>query len=170
MKQMALWNELVESWNKRELRERRILLGVALLIIASAVFLIAVQPASSRIKTLREFTPKLKQQAASMNLMAEQYAQLSKSMTETVPTITRESIEVSLLRRNIKTQSLTVVNDLVRFQVNAVAHATMMEWFLEMQKAARLTVDDIKFTALTEPGQVSVVVSLRQQRVQTANN
>jgi hypothetical protein len=28
-----------------------------------------------------------------------------------------------------------------------------------------LTVDDIKLTALSEPGQVSVVVSLRQQRV-----
>jgi general secretion pathway protein M len=90
---------------------------------------------------------------------------LSKSMTESVPVMTRESIEASLTRRNIKTQSLTVANDVVRFQVNVVAYANLMEWMLEMQRAARLTVDDIKLTALTEPGQVSVVVSLRQQRV-----
>jgi general secretion pathway protein M len=86
-------------------------------------------------------------------------------MTESVPVMTRESIEASLTRRNIKTQSLTVVNDVVRFQVNVVAYANLMEWMLEIQRAARLTVDDIKLTALVEPGQVSVVVSLRQQKV-----
>jgi general secretion pathway protein M len=165
MKQMAFFSELQDHWNKRELRERRIFLAVGLLIIASLIYLIAVQPAMSNIKNLREFTPKLKQQAASMTMMAEQYGQLSKSMTESVPVMTRESIEASLTRRNIKTQSLTVANDVVRFQVNVVAYANLMEWMLEMQRAARLTVDDIKLTALTEPGQVSVVVSLRQQRV-----
>lgn len=165
MKQMAFFNELQDHWNKRELRERRILLAVGLLIVVSFVYLIGVQPAISNIKNLREFTPKLKQQAASMTMMAEQYGQLSKSMTESVPVMTRESIEASLTRRNIKTQSLTVVNDVVRFQVNVVAYANLMEWTLEMQRAARLTVDDIKLTSLTEPGQVSVVVSLRQQRV-----
>ncbi|MFZ6802039.1 type II secretion system protein GspM [Undibacterium sp. Di24W] len=165
MKQMAFLNELLDHWNKRELRERRILLVVALLIIASIVYLVGIQPALSNIKNLSEFTPKLKQQAASMNMMAEQYVQLSKSMTESVPLVSRESIEASLSRRNIKTQSLTVVNDAVRFQVNVVAYANLMEWILEMQRATRLTVDDIKLTALNEPGQVSVVVSLRQQRV-----
>lgn len=165
MKQISFFDELLDQWNKRELRERRILLAVGLLIVASAVYLIGVQPAMSNIKNLREFTPKVKQQAASMNMMAEQYAQLSKSMTDLVPVMTRESIEASLTRRNIKTQSLTVANDVVRFQVNVVAYANLMEWMLEMQRAARLTVDDIKLTALAEPGQVSVVVSLRQQRV-----
>nr|WP_314860472.1 type II secretion system protein GspM [uncultured Undibacterium sp.] len=165
MKQMSFFNELLDHWNRRELRERRILLAVGLLVIVSMVYLIGVQPAMSNIKNLREYTPKLKQQAASMNMMAEQYSQLSKTMTESVPLVSRESIEASLARRNIKTQSLTVVNDAVRFQVNVVAYANLMEWMLEMQRATRLTVDDIKLTALSEPGQVSVVVSLRQQRV-----
>ena len=31
-------------------------------------------------------------------------------------------------------------------------YASVMEWLLEVQKAARLTVEEIKFTALTEPG------------------
>lgn len=164
MNQLAFLNELREHWNKRELGERRILLVVGVLIFASLVYLIAVQPAMSHSKNLREFTPKLKQQAASMAMMADQYAQLSKTMTEAVPVVTRESIEASLLRRNIKTQSLTVVSETVRLQVNAVAYANLMEWMLEMQRAARLTVDDVKLTALTEPGQVSAVISLRQQR------
>jgi len=165
MKQMSFFNELLDHWNRRELRERRILLAVGLLVIVSMVYLLGVQPAMSNIKNLREYTPKLKQQAASMNMMAEQYGQLSKTMTESVPLVSRESIEASLSRRNITTQSLTVVNDAVRFQVNVVAYANLMEWMLEMQRATRLTVDDIKLTALSEPGQVSVVVSLRQQRV-----
>ena len=90
---------------------------------------------------------------------------LSKTLSEGVAPVSRELIESTLARRNIKTQSLSVSNEIVRFQVNVVAYSNMMEWLLEMQRAARLTVEEIRITALTEPGQVSVVVTLKQQRV-----
>jgi type II secretory pathway component PulM len=157
-------NKLQSDWSKREMRERRILIGVAALILASLVYLIGVQPAQSNIRNLENSTPALKMQAATMMNMASQYDALSKVMSENIPVVTREVIESTLLRRNIKTQSLTVSNDVVRFQVNAVAYSNFMEWILEMQKAARLTVDEAKVTALTEPGQVGVVITLRQQR------
>lgn len=164
MKLRETINQLQINWSKREIRERQILIGVACLILASLVYLVGIQPAQSNIRNLENSTPALKMQAATMMNMASQYDALSKTMAENIPVVTREVIESTLMRRNIKTQSLTVSNDIVRFQVNAVAYANLMEWILEMQKAARLTVDEAKVTALADPGQVGVVITLRQQR------
>lgn len=164
MKEIEFISTLRNDWRKRELRERRILLGVAVLILASLIYLIGVQPALSNIRNLESATPALKLQAATMMNMASQYEALSKTMSENIPPITREVIESTLNRRNIKTQSLTVSNEIVRFQANMVAYAQLMEWILEMQKAARLTVDEAKVSALSDAGQVSVVITLRQQR------
>lgn len=164
MKHMEMLNKLLHDWNKRELRERRILIGVGVLVLVSLLYLFAVQPAYTNIKDLENSTPALKLQAATMANMAAQYGDLSKTMAENIPSINRETVESTLARRNIKTQSLTVSNDIVRFQVNVVGYANLMEWILEMQKAARLTVDEVKLTALNEVGQVSAVVTLRQQK------
>lgn len=165
MSAQEMFNKLRDDWNKRELRERQILLGVGIVVFASLLYLFAIQPAQSGIKDLETSTPGLKLQAATMTNMAAQYSTLSKTLAENIPPVTRESIEATLSRRNIKTQSLTVSNDIVRFQVNVVAYANLMEWMLEMQKAARLGVEEVKLTSLAEAGQVSAVVTLRQQRV-----
>ncbi len=157
--------ELKSSWAKRELRERRILSFVALLVLISMVYLIVIEPALRNRSNLEKSIPLLKQNAAKMTDLAAQYSALSKTLSEGVAPVSRELIESTLARRNIKTQSLSVSNEIVRFQVNVVAYSNMMEWLLEMQRAARLTVEEIRITALTEPGQVSVVVTLKQQRV-----
>lgn len=164
MKLNELRVALSDNWDKREPRERRILMVVGLLVLLSAVYLMGIAPAQSHIRSLQQATPQLKQQAAMMTAMAEQYSFVSKALHDAVPPITRETIESTLARRNIKTQSLIVSGDVVRFQVNAVAYSSMMEWLLEMQKAARLTVDEAKLVALTDPGQVSIVLTLRQQK------
>jgi general secretion pathway protein M len=159
-----LISDLQASWAKRELRERRILSFVAFLTVLSIVYLIGIDPAIRNRHSLEKSIPQLKQNAAKMNDLAAQYQVLSKSLAEGVAPITREVIESTLARRNIKTQSLSVTNEIVRFQVNVVAYSNMMEWLLEMQRAARLTVEEIRITALTEPGQVTVVLTLKQQR------
>lgn len=165
MKQNALLVELIDAWAKRDIRERRILMAVAFSVFLSLIYLIAVQPASSGIKNLEEYNPMLKQQAATMTNMAEQYAVFAKDLSENVTPISREMVESSLNRRGIKTQSLSVSGDIVRFQANAAPYASLMEWILEMQKASRLAVDEAKITSLPEAGQVSAVVTLRQQKV-----
>lgn len=159
-----LFSELKSSWSKRELRERRILSFVALICVLSVIYLLGIDPAVRNRQNLEKSIPQLKQNAAKMSDLAAQYSIVSKSLADGVTPITREAIEATLARRNIKTQSLSVTNEIVRFQVNVVAYSNMMEWLLEMQKAARLTVEEIRVTALTEPGQVSVVVTLKQQR------
>lgn len=159
-----LISELKSSWERRELKERRILSLVALLILASVIYLLGFEPAIANRQSLEKSIPQLKQNAAKMTDLAAQYSGLAKSIAEGVAPITREVVESTLSRRNIKTQSLSVTNEIVRFQANVVAYASLMEWLLEMQRAARLTVEEIRITSLTEPGQVSVVVTLKQQK------
>ncbi|MBC3879768.1 type II secretion system protein M [Undibacterium sp. LX40W] len=159
-----LIEEIKSSWTKRELRERRILSFIGLITLVSIVYLVGVEPALRNRSNLEKSIPQLKQNAAKMTDLAAQYSALSKTLSEGVAPISRELIESTLARRNIKTQSLSVSNEIVRFQVNVVAYSNMMEWLLEMQRVARLTVEEIKVTSLTEPGQVSVVVTLKQQR------
>jgi type II secretory pathway component PulM len=85
-------------------------------------------------------------------------------MAEPIAPLNREAIDASLLRRQLKAQSLTMSEDSVRIQLNAARYANVMEWMLEVQKAMRLYVDDVKFTGQTEVGQVNVVISLKQHR------
>ncbi len=99
-----------------------------------------------------------------MASMSGQYAQIAAAMTENIEPVTREVLEASLLRRGIKAQSLTASDDIVRLQITSVGYSNMMEWILEMQKAARLTVEDAKVTALPEKGQVGVVLTMKQQK------
>ena len=157
--------ELQASWQKRSSQERRIISVVGFLIVASIIYLIGFDPALRNIANLEKSYPVLKQQTAKMALMTQEYSIISQSLSENIPPVTRESIEASLLRRNIKAQSLSVSNDIVRVQANLATYSNMMEWLLEMQKAARLSVEDAKVTSLPEPGQVSFVITLRQQKV-----
>ena len=152
------------SWQKRELRDRRMWIAVAAFVVVSLIYLIGIDPAISQMKNLETYLPKLKQQVALMENMTGQYAVISKAMSDVTPPLTKETLEASLTRRSIATQSLSVSGDVVRLQMNTVGYANLMEWILEMQKAARLTVDEAKVTMLGEPGQVSAVLVLRQQR------
>ncbi|MDO8653631.1 MAG: type II secretion system protein GspM [Undibacterium sp.] len=151
-------------WQQRNARERQFLAILTIVISVAVIYLIFVNPAISNRSKLETAIPQLRQQVSEMTAMSGQYAQIATAMTETIAPVTREVIEASLLRRGIKAQTLAASEEIVRLQVATVAYSNIMEWILEMQKAARLTVEEAKVTALPETGQVSVVLTLRQQR------
>lgn len=164
MKQSMIMQTFSAFWQQRDARERRFLSALIILISIALVYALFINPALNNSSNLGKNIPKLRQQVSEMANLAGQYAQVSAAMTENIAPPTREVLEASLSRRGIKTQSLTVSDEIVRLQVNAVAYSNIMEWLLEMQKAARLTVDEAKVTALPEAGQVSLVLTLRQQK------
>ena len=161
-------NLIIESasvfWHQRNARERRMLSVAIIAILIAVIYWLFVNPALSNRARLEKELPLLRQQVSEMAAMSGQYAQLSASITEVVAPVTREVIEASLLRRGIKAQTLAASDDVVRLQVSAVAYVNMLEWILEMQKAARLTVEEAKVTALPEKGQVGVVLMMKQQK------
>ena len=164
MKQSMMLEAAASFWQQRDARERLWLsVGIASIFLA-IVYLIFVNPALSNRSNLEKKIPQLRLQVAEMAVMSGQYAKIAGEMTADVAPVTREVIESSLQRRGLKAQTLTAADDVVRLQITAASYINLMEWLLEMQKAARLTVEEIKLTTLTEVGQVSVVLTLKQQK------
>lgn len=151
-------------WQQRDMRERRLLMLTSLVVLAAIVYSALIEPALSGRAGLQKQIPLLRQQVAEMAVLSKQSAQLNTAMAESIPAITREAVESSLVRWAVKPQALAVSEDTVRLQLPAIAYSGLMEWLLEMQKTARLTVEDARVTALPEPGMVSVTLTLRQQK------
>lgn len=164
MKQNMIAESFSIFWQQRNAKERRLLSAATITVTFALIYWIFVAPALSNKAKLEAAIPQLRQQVSEMAVLSGQYAQISTAMTENVEPITREVLEASLLRRGIKVQSLTASDDIVRLQVASAAYTSVMEWILEMQKAARLTVEDAKVTALPEKGQVGVVLTMKQQK------
>ncbi|MDY7538060.1 type II secretion system protein GspM [Undibacterium sp. 5I1] len=164
MKNSMLVESLSLFWQQRVPRERWMLSLALLAIVCALIYVIGINPALSGKQSLQKAIPQLRQQVAEMDLMSKQSAQLGNAMSENIDTVSRESIETSLARRSIKAQNLSVNDDVVRFQIATVAYANLMEWLLEAQKSTRLTVEEAKLAALPESGQVSVTITLKQQK------
>ena len=151
-------------WTKRDARERRLLSIGSVVVVCSLIYFVGIDPAITSKGKLQKEIPLLRQQAAEMAGLSGQYNQIAGLIAENVDPISREFVDSSLQRRNIKAQTLSVSDSVVRVQANAVSYANVMEWILEMQKVARLSVDEAKVSALPEPGQVNIVLTMRQQR------
>jgi general secretion pathway protein M len=130
----------------------------------AVIFWIFINPAIAGKAKLDIAIPQLRQQVSEMAVMSGQYAQIAAALTGNSEPVTREMLEASLLSKGIKAQSLTVSDDVVRLQVAGASYSSIMEWILDMQKAARLTVDEAKVTALPEKGQVGLVLTMQQQK------
>ncbi|MCU6433144.1 type II secretion system protein M [Undibacterium sp. Jales W-56] len=164
MKAVGLMDTISSYVQQLETRERRmLLLGVAS-IVAALLYFVGIDPAWSGKKQLQKAIPQLKQQVAEMDVLSKQSAQLGTVMAENVDAVSREMVELSLSRRGLKAQNLSVSDDIVRLQISAAAYPSLMEWLLEVQKSSRLTVEESKLTALAESGQVSAVLTMKQQK------
>ncbi len=167
MKQNMI-NMMTESfasfWQQRNAKERRLLSVATVIVLFALIYWIFINPALTNKAKLEAAIPPLRLQVSEMAVMSGQYAQITTAMTENIEPISRETLEASLLRKGIKAQSLTASEDIVHVQISSVAYSVIMEWILEMQKAARLTVEEAKLTALPEKGQVGVVLTMKQQK------
>lgn len=151
-------------WQQRNAKERRLLSIATVLVLFALIYSMLINPALSNKAKLEVSIPQLRLQVSEMAAMSGQYAQIATAMAENIEPVSREVLEASLLRKGIKAQSLTASDDIVRVQISSVAYSVIMEWILEMQKAARLTIEEAKLTALPEKGQVGVVLTMKQQK------
>jgi general secretion pathway protein M len=164
MKQNIIGENFSTFWQQRNAKERRLLSVTTIIVLFALIYWIFINPALTNKAKLDAAIPQLRQQVSEMAAMSGQYAQIATAMAENIEPVTREVIEASLLRKGIKAQSLTASDDIVRLQITSVSYSAIMEWMLEMQKAARLTVEEAKVTALSEKGQVGVVLTMKQQK------
>lgn len=164
MKQSMIMESFASFWQQRNAKERRLLSLTTIVVLLALTYWMFINPALSNKAKLEVSIPQLRLQVSEMAAMSAQYAQIATAMNENIEPVSREVLEASLMRKGVKAQSLSATDDIVRVQIGSVAYSVIMEWMLEMQKAARLTVEDAKLTALPEKGQVAVVLTMKQQK------
>jgi len=156
---IVLLDTFTHFWAARQERERQFLRLAAVVFIITLIYLYAIDPAISGRQKLTKSLPILHQQVAEMQHMAQEIAALPSP--ENRHEVSRELIETSLAHYNIKAQTLSVSDGVVRAQCSSTSMASLQSWLLEIQKSSSLFVEEIKITGL-EGGLVSVNLTLRQ--------
>ena len=110
-------------WNERDARERKLLSAAAFVIVLALVYMIFLDPAITSTGKLQSQIPELRQQVAEISALSGQQIKLAASLTQIVEPVTKEIVEASLTARGIKTQSLSVTDDIVRIQIQTVAYS-----------------------------------------------
>jgi len=151
-------------WNERQPRERAMLAAGAAAILLAIVYLLFLNPALSGRDQLRKSLPQMRQQAAELQGMARQVAELGAAGATPVAPVTRESLEGSLARRNLKAQSVVVGGDMIRIQLQGVSYAAVVGWLDEMQRSARVSLTEGSFEAQAALDTVNASLTLRQQK------
>jgi len=148
-----------QFWDARQQRERQYLIIAALFFVAVMIYLIAIEPALTGREQLRASLPNLHQQAAQMQLMAQELATIPSA--ENRHDVSRELVETAMANNGLKAQTLSVNDGIVRAQFSSATMSGLQGWLLELQKSGGLFVDEIKITGL-EGGLVSANLTLRQ--------
>jgi len=154
----------VAFWSGRNERERSILRFGSVALILLLVYAIFFGPALSGRQKLNRDLPALRQQAAEMQALSKQAAELNTGGALEIAPISQEIIAASLSSRAMKPLNLTVTDDLVRVQLNPVSFAGLLEWIVDQQKVSRLVVQDANFVALSQTDMVNATLTFKQQR------
>jgi general secretion pathway protein M len=160
-------NKLRESatafWQERDVRERKILAFGALFLLLALVYLLFLNPALSGRTQLDKALPVMRQQAAELQGLAGQAAQLAQAGAPAVAPVTKESINAALARYTLKPQNVLMTGELTKVQFAEASFAQIVGWLDEMQRASRLSVVEATVEALPTLDRVNATLTLRQQ-------
>jgi len=148
-----------QFWNTRPERDRQILTIVAIVVVLSLVYLIAIEPALTGRDELRRSLPVLHQQSAEMQHMAQELASIPSA--DNRHEVDRDMIETEFSSNGLKAQTLSVNDGIVRAQFSSATMSSLQTCLLNLQKSSGLFADEVKITAL-EGGLVSGSFTLRQ--------
>lgn len=156
---LVLSDTFRQFWDERQARERQYIIAAVVVVGVTLVYLVGIDPALTGRDDLTKSLPTLHQQAVEMKQMAQELESLPRA--ENLNEVSRDIIESSLTANSLKAQSVSVIDGVVRAQINSTSMATLQTWLLQMQQSSGLFVEDIKITAL-EGGLVSANLTLRQ--------
>ncbi len=153
-----------DFWNKREVRERKVLAVSAVIAMLGLIYALLIDPALSGRAKLKHDLPELRQQVAQMQALSRQAAALSATPAPAVETVSRDKIDAALGRHSLKAQSVLLTGEYVKIQLVAAPFSATLTWLDELQKSLRLSVADAEIAALDKPDLVNVKLTLRQIR------
>lgn len=150
-------------WDARTRGERQYLrFGGAALALA-LLYLLLVAPALAGRARLERNLPQLHEQNAQLQALALEVGALAANRTPSQPA-TRDSVEQSMARHGLTAQSTTLIGDFAKIQLNNVAFANLLAWLDDVQRSARVNVQDASVTAQGTPGTVNATLTLRLKK------
>jgi general secretion pathway protein M len=153
-----------EFWAARNARERRIILVALSVALLAFIYSLLIEPAISGRERLAKDLPRMRQQVAQLQALAREASALPKAEASPSEPISKESLEAALKRKGLKAENVTFTGEIARVQLTAVPFPALLEWLLEMQKTALLSVLEASIPAQSQPGMVNATLTLRQQK------
>ena len=164
---MKLWlaharQYVAAFWALRDARERKLLLVSAAVIAAALYYLLLIAPALAGREQLTKNLPSLRAQVAQLQALSGEAAGLAEKTGTSVAAMTKETLNASLAAHGLKAQSASVTGEVAQIQLAGVSFTRTLDWLLELQKTARVSVGDAKITPLTQPDQIDAIFTLHQ--------
>jgi general secretion pathway protein M len=150
-------------WSARTEQERRMLAIGGIVVGLALVYALLIDPALTNRERLRKVIPALRQEAATLQALATQAAQLSAQAPVQVQPVTRDALAASLAARGLDTQSLVMTGEYVKVEWKGVPFAGLVTWMDAVAREHRLLVQDAKIGAVDTAGLVDATLTLRQQ-------
>jgi len=118
-------------------------------------------PAIAGRAQLERSLPLLREQNAQMRALVLEASTLA---GKTAAPAAHDSIEQSLSRHGLAAQSVALMGDFAKVQLNGVAFATLLAWLDDVQHSARISVQEANVTAQAVPGIVNATLTLRLKK------
>jgi general secretion pathway protein M len=150
-------------WNERTEQERRFLAVGGAVVGLALVYALLIDPALSGRERLRKELPQLHQEAAQLQALATQAAQLAAQPPVQPQPFTRDALMAALKARGLTAQNLVVTGDYVKAEFKDVPFAGLVTWLDGARRDYRLLVQDAKFSAQDKAGSVDATLTLRQE-------
>lgn len=157
-----LKDQLALYWLARTEQEQKYLAAGGAVVVLALVYALLIDPAVSGRARLQRELPQLRQQAARLQSMAAEAAELARQPAPQVTPMTREAMLASLATRSIVPGTLTVAGENARLQVSNVSFANLYAWLDAQRRENRVAVQEGSVSALAAAGQVDATLTLHQ--------
>lgn len=159
-----LKEQLSVYWLARTEQERKFLSIGAAIVLLALVYSLFIEPAAGARAQLRQDVPQLRQEAAALQALALEAAELSARPPVQVVPMTRESLSASLATRSITPQSIAMTGEYAKLEMSGVSFANLVAWLDAQRRENRIAVQEAAITGLAALGQVDATLTLRQRR------
>ena len=157
-----LKDQLNLYWLARTEQERKYLTVGAAVVFGALIYMLFIDPAVTGRAKLRKELPELRQQAAQLQALALEAADIASQGVPQVTPMTREGLMASLAARGLKTDSLVMTGEFAKVNFTGVSFANLYAWTESQRREHRIGVLEAGVTASTPAGQVDATLTLRQ--------
>lgn len=152
-------------WAERSEQERKFLTVGGIVLAVGLVYGLLIDPALTGREKLRKDLPQLRQQAAELQALAGEAAQLAAQPPLQAPApMTRETLNASLSSRGLNPSNVVMTGEYAKLEFKGASFAGVVTWLDTIRRENRIAVQDAAFTATSTAGQVDASMTLRQER------